>query len=115
MASENEKARAMLQQALAEARARGARRITELHLVLYDASAEAEESVRRAWRESSAGTMAEGAEVRVSLGPSRFICWNCCGLRYESHEPDAVCPNCGHEGFLIPTEITFCLDHIEVE
>jgi Zn finger protein HypA/HybF involved in hydrogenase expression len=49
------------------------------------------------------------------LAPSRFICWNCCGLRFESENLDAMCPNCGDLGMLIPVEVTFALDHIEVE
>jgi Zn finger protein HypA/HybF involved in hydrogenase expression len=112
--SEYEMVRAMLNQALAEARSRSASRITELHLVLYDTSQEAEASLREALHELSANTPAEGAQVVFQPAPSRFICWNCCGLRFESDDPEAVCPNCGHEGMLVPADIAFALDHIEV-
>ncbi|HEC33209.1 MAG TPA: hypothetical protein ENI37_00630, partial [Chloroflexi bacterium] len=86
MVSEYEMVRAMLDQALAEARTHGASRITALHLVLYDSSPETEASLRRALSELSANTLAENAQVIVRLAPSRFICWNCCGLRFESDD-----------------------------
>jgi len=103
----------MLAQALAEARSRGASRITELHLVLYDSSPETEANLRQTVRELSLNTLAEHAQVILHPAPSRFICWNCCGLRFESDDPEAVCPNCGHKGFLVPPDITFALEHVE--
>lgn len=39
--------------------------------------------------------------------------WNCCGLRFEG--TDSVCPNCGHEGVVVPIEVIFALSHIEIE
>lgn len=46
--------------------------------------------------------LAEGVQVVTFLAPSRFICWNCCGLRFESEDSEAICPNCGELGMLIP-------------
>ena len=114
MIPEREEIRAMLNQALAEARSRDARRIAELHLELFDPSRETEQALRDMLAELSANTLAEGARVVTFLAPSRFICWNCCGLRFESGSPEAICPNCGELGMLIPVEVTFALDHIEV-
>lgn len=104
----------MLKQALAEAEAQGGTRITELHLELFDSSPEAEHSVRSLVAELSVGTPAESARVVTFLAPSRFICWNCCGLRFEGEGPEAECPNCGHLGMLIPLDVTFAFDHVEV-
>jgi Zn finger protein HypA/HybF involved in hydrogenase expression len=112
--SEREVVRAMLAQAIAEARARGAQRITELHLELYDPSPTTERSLRNLVAELGQNTLAEGAQVVTFSAPSRFICWNCCGLRFESEDSEAICPNCGHEGMLIPVEVTFALEHIEI-
>ncbi len=102
----------MLEQALAEARSRGAHRITALHLELFSRSSETERVLRDLVEGLSAGTLAETAEVITFPAPSRFICWNCCGLRFQSEDP--VCPNCGHEGMIVPLEVTFALDHIEI-
>ncbi|HID62932.1 MAG TPA: hydrogenase maturation nickel metallochaperone HypA [Anaerolineae bacterium] len=114
MIPDTEIVRAMLNQALAEARSRGANRITELHLVMYDSSREAEAVIRKTLDELSVDTPAENAQVITRPAPSRFICWNCCGLRFESDDPEAACPNCGRAGLLIPADVTFALDHIEV-
>lgn len=105
----------MLDEALAQARSSGARRITELHLVLYDSSPGLESRLREAVQRLSENSLAEGARVVTRKGPNRFICWNCCGLRFESADEEAVCPNCGHMAVRIPEEITFALDHIETE
>jgi Zn finger protein HypA/HybF involved in hydrogenase expression len=104
----------MLMQALSEAQAQDARRITELHLELFDPSSETEQALRGLVAELSTGTLAADAEVVIFLAPSRFICWNCCGLRFESQSAEAVCPNCGEMGMVIPPEVTFALDHVEV-
>ncbi|MBN1815200.1 MAG: hydrogenase maturation nickel metallochaperone HypA [Anaerolineae bacterium] len=114
MISEHEKARALLDQALAEARSHGAGRIAALHFVTYGSSPETEASLRRILQELSVNTLAEGAQIIVRAGPNRFICWNCCGLRFESGEEEAICPNCGHIAARIPIDITFALDHIEM-
>jgi len=106
--------RAMLNQALAEARAREADRIAALHLLLYDPDPETEQALRDAVAELSANTPAGHARLCIRRSPSRFVCWNCCGLCFESDEPDAMCPNCGELGLLIPPDIIFALERIEI-
>ncbi len=104
----------MVEQALAEARTRGAARVTALHLVMYDDSSQALEDVRRALAEVTPGTPAQDAALMATPAPSRFICWDCCGLRYEAPADNPMCPNCGGVGMIVPPEITFSLDHIEM-
>lgn len=104
----------MLEQALAEAEAQHARRLTELHLELFDPDPETSRALCDLVLELSAGTIAAGVQVVTFRAPSRFICWNCCGLRFESEAGEAVCPNCGELGMLIPPEVTFALDHVKV-
>jgi Zn finger protein HypA/HybF involved in hydrogenase expression len=113
--NELERVRAMLGQALAEARTRGAERVTALHLTLYDRSPEALQQVREALAVVTPATPAQDAALVITLAPGRFICWNCCGLRYESSDEFGMCPNCGGEGIQVPPDITFALDHIEVQ
>lgn len=111
---EVERVRAMVEQALAEARTRGAARVTALHLVMYDRSAEALQDVREALAVVTPGTPAQSAALVTTFAPSRFICWDCCGLRYEAPDDNPMCPNCGGTGMIVPPEITFALDHIQV-
>jgi|YNPNPStandDraft_1061719.scaffolds.fasta_scaffold07913_1 Zn finger protein HypA/HybF involved in hydrogenase expression len=113
--SERERLRALLAQALAEAHTRGASRITELHMTLWDPTPASAARLRETLQDLSQNTLAAQAQVIITIAPSRFICWNCCGLRFESNDPDAPCPNCGHKGWLIPEEVTFALDHITYE
>jgi len=112
--TELERVRAMLGQALAEARTRGATRIMALHLVMYDHSTEAQQQIRAALAALAPGTLAEGAALAITFAPGRFICWDCCGLRYEASDEFGMCPNCGGAGLQVPPEITFALDHIEI-
>jgi len=110
-----ERVRALLEQALGEAQMRGANRIIELRLILYDPSRQTEQALRNALTELSANTLAQGARIVNIPAPSRFICWNCCGLRFESDDSEAMCPNCGDLGALIPPDILFALERIEIE
>ncbi len=115
MNEEVERVKAMVNQALAETRTRGAKKIAALHLTMFDRSAEALPGVQEALDAVSVGTPAEGARLVTRLAPSRYICWNCCGLRFESMEQDAMCPNCGSVSSLLPPEITFALDRVEFD
>ena len=114
MISERDKVEALLNQALAEARSRGADRITQLHFMTYGASQDTEANLRNILHELSVNTPAEGAGIITHRGPNQFICYNCCALRFETDEEEATCPNCGHLATRIPPEIKFALDHIEV-
>ena len=106
--------RAMLEQALAEAEAHHARRLTELHLEMFDSHPDTEQALYDLLVELSAGTIAAGARLVTFPAPTHLICWNCCGLRFHSETGEAVCPNCGEMGMLIPPDVIFALDHVEV-
>ncbi len=113
MNEEVERIKAMVNRALAEARTQGAKRVTALHLTMFDHSEDVLPAVQKTLTDVSAGTPAEGARLITRPAPSRYICWNCCGLRFESEERDAMCPNCGGVSFILPPEITFALDRVE--
>lgn len=115
MGTEQERIKALLNQAIAEARSRSASRITALHFVVYDSLQGAEARLESVVRELAAGTLAEGAQIVFRPGPHRFICWNCCALRFESEEEDAACPNCGHTAIRIPADITCALEQVEIK
>lgn len=105
-----ERMRAIVAQALAEAGQQTGSRLASVHLILYGALAESE--VVSLYREASRGTPADGAALHVEYAGSRYICWNCCGLRFES--PDGMCPNCGELALEVPEEIAFALRRIEI-
>ncbi|HOA23564.1 MAG TPA: hydrogenase/urease maturation nickel metallochaperone HypA [Aggregatilineales bacterium] len=108
-----ERMRAIVAQAVAEARraANGSgARLTAIDLVAYGETDPA--VVAHLFAEASRGTEAEGAVVAVTQAGSRYICWNCCGLRFESD--DGICPNCGEDALEIPEEIGFGLGRVTV-
>ncbi len=105
-------ARALINQAVAEATAQGKSEIQALHFVTYPAEDVTPEMIRAAIDTMRQATLAGHAELHFKPKPGRYVCWNCCGLRYEAI--DGVCPNCGHEGLVIPMEMVVALERIEV-
>ena len=82
----------------------------DIHLIVYGGISEAE--ARELFETASKGTPAEDAKLTIELSGTRYICWNCCGLRFESS--DGVCPNCGDEALKVPDEIAFALRSVEM-
>ena len=105
-------ARSLINQAVAEAAARGSSSIRGLYFVWYEAEDVSPETIRTAIETMRLATPASEAELHFRKAPSHFVCWNCCGLRYEA--VDGVCPNCGHEGLIIPPEVVLSLEKVEV-
>ncbi len=105
-------ARSLINQAVAEAAAQGSDSIRNLHFVLYETEDVGPELIRTAIEMMRQATPAAEAELHFRKAPGHFVCWNCCGLRYEA--TDGVCPNCGHEGLIIPPEMVVSLERVEV-
>ncbi|HLF26655.1 MAG TPA: hydrogenase/urease maturation nickel metallochaperone HypA [Anaerolineae bacterium] len=106
-----ERARAMIAEAVARSRVNGAGTIAALHLTLYPTSDISSDTIRAAIDAARRGTPAESAQLRFKEAPARYICWNCCGLRFEGL--DGICPNCESEALIVPEEILFALDRVE--
>lgn len=103
--------RAIVAQAVAEAVSRGeASRIDSVSLVVYGAVAE--DLTRELFEQAAVDTPAAGADLIIQSVGSRYICWNCCGLRFESE--DGICPNCGEDALEVPEEIAFGLSQVKV-
>ncbi|MBN1121101.1 MAG: hydrogenase maturation nickel metallochaperone HypA [Anaerolineae bacterium] len=103
-----ERMRAIVAQAMAECKTMNSERPCkgmDIHLIVYGGIDEAE--ARVLFESASRGTPAEGAKLVIELVGTRYICWNCCGLRFESS--DGVCPNCGEAAIKVPDEIAFAL------
>jgi len=105
-------ARALINQAVAEAAAQDRSDIRALYFVTYPAEEITPDMIRAAIETMRQATPAGQAELHFAAKPGRYICWNCCGLRYEA--VDGVCPNCGHEGLVVPMEMVVALERIEV-
>ena len=106
-----ERMRAIVWQAIAEANLKEQNaRLKEIHLVMYGGISE--DQVRGYFDEIRRSTKAEEASLVLYRGSQRYICWNCCGLRYEAE--DTVCPNCGETGVELPEESAFGLRKFEI-
>lgn len=110
MQNQMERMRAIIAQALAEAGQQAGGHLAGIHLIAYGGLAEAE--IINLYHEASRGTPADGVALRIEHAGSRYICWNCCGLRFEGS--DGMCPNCGELALEIPEEIAFALRRVEV-
>ncbi len=110
--SQLEPVRAMLAQAVAEARTRGAERVSALHVIMYDCSPEAVKAVRTALEALTPGSPVENAQLYLRPAPSRAICWNCRDLRFQING-QAVCPACGNPWLTVPSDITFALERVD--
>jgi Zn finger protein HypA/HybF involved in hydrogenase expression len=106
-----ERARAMIAAAVAESQAASASSIKALHITIYAAPDVSRADIRAAIDAARLGTPAADAHLDFSEAPARYICWNCCGLRFEGK--DGICPNCEGEALIVPDEILFALNRVE--
>jgi Zn finger protein HypA/HybF involved in hydrogenase expression len=104
-----ERARAMIAAAVAQGRTNGGP-VAALHLTHFPHPDVSLDAIRAAIDAVRRGTPVESAQLVFSTAPSRYICWNCCGLRFEGR--DGICPNCESEALLVPEEILFALDRV---
>ncbi len=100
-----ERMRAIVAQAIAEAAHSTGKGPAEVTLFVYGGLGELE--TRDLFVQASRGTQAQGAGLIVQQADSRYICWNCCGLRFEGG--GGLCPNCGELALEVPEEIAFAL------
>lgn len=108
---------ALVDQALAEAARRAAMAgrtdapVREVHLDLY--SGMADEDARALFEAAAQGTVIAQAALVLKDCGSRFICWNCCGLRFDG--VDGICPNCDEQALEVPEEIAFALRRVVID
>ncbi len=100
----------MISEAVAHSRAGGTGAIAALHVTVYPSPDLPLDTIRAAIDAARRGTPAEMAQLHFSEAPARYICWNCCGLRFEGK--DGICPNCEGEALMVPEEIAFALDRV---
>ncbi|HKZ55764.1 MAG TPA: hydrogenase maturation nickel metallochaperone HypA [Anaerolineales bacterium] len=104
----------MLEIALRHSQSAGARRVTDLHLVIGDLSSIVDESLQFYWDIVSQGTPAEGAKLHFQRVPLELICL-ACEDRYLPVGQDLACPACGSAQVKVVTGEEFHLEAIDVE
>jgi hydrogenase nickel incorporation protein HypA/HybF len=100
--------------AVDHARKAGARRVTELRIVIGQLSSIVDDSVQFYWDLIAKGTPCEGARLVFDRVPARFRCLDC-GTEYVLSGDLAACPGCGEGRIDIVAGTEFRLDSIVVE
>ncbi|HEU5088005.1 MAG TPA: hydrogenase maturation nickel metallochaperone HypA [Roseiflexaceae bacterium] len=105
----------LLEIALQTAQTAGARRVTAIELAVGDLSSIVDDSVQFYFDLLSAGTAAQGAQLRFRR-EAALLCCRSCGYRQEARLPlDAACPQCGGLELSLSGGRAFGVTHIEVD
>ena len=104
----------LLEIAVRHAEKAGARRVTDLYLVIGRLASIVDDSVQFYWDQISQGTICEGARLHFERLPGKLQCLNC-GDTYLLPEELIPCPKCGSDRVKVLGGTEFHLDSIEVE
>lgn len=92
----------------------GARRVTDLYLVIGRLASIVDDSVQFYWDAISQGTICEGAKLHFERVPAKLLCLNC-SETYLMPEDLIPCPKCGSDRVKVLDGTQFRLDSIGVE
>ena len=92
----------------------GARRVTDIHLVIGQLSSIVDESVSFYWDIVSDGTVAEGASLHFRRIQTEMLCLEC-DQSYHPGEANLACPNCKSTKVKVIAGEEFSLEAIEVD
>jgi hydrogenase nickel incorporation protein HypA/HybF len=95
------------------AAAAGAKRVTDIYLVIGRLSSIIDHSVQFYWDMISEGTLAEGAKLHFRYVPTKMLCQEC-KLNYAPDGTDLACPDCGSTKVRIVAGKEFFVEAIEV-
>jgi hydrogenase nickel incorporation protein HypA/HybF len=94
--------------------AAGARRVTDLYLVIGRLASVVDDSVRFYWDIVSKGTICEGASLHFERVPATFRCLECQSL-YELDGDFTPCPECGSSRIEVVAGEEFRLESVGIE
>jgi hydrogenase nickel incorporation protein HypA/HybF len=104
----------ILEIALRHAETAGAKRITDIHLVLGQLATLMDDSIQFYWEMIAENTVAAGATLHFKRVPAELQCMMC----RETYRPDGIeiaCPHCGSTGARIVAGEEFFVEAIDVE
>jgi hydrogenase nickel incorporation protein HypA/HybF len=104
----------LLELALQQAEAAGARRVTDLNLVIGDLSSVLDECVQFYWDMLSENTPAAGSRLHFRRVPAQMSCRDC-GATSELRRIQPACPHCGGCRLQVTAGDEFYLDSIDIE
>ena len=104
----------LLEIALRHADSAGAKRISDIYLVIGQLSSIVDESVQFYWDIVADGTIAKGAILHFQRIPTEIKCLDC-DRKYNPIDNQMACPNCDGINIQILTGEEFFLEAINVE
>lgn len=104
----------ILEITLRHAQEAGARRVTNLYLVIGQLSSMVDDSIQFYWDIISQDTPAEGAHLHFRRIPAELLCLDC-NYRYTLEGDRLACPQCGGARIEVVAGEEFQLEAIDVE
>jgi hydrogenase nickel incorporation protein HypA/HybF len=104
----------LLNLALKHANQAGAKRITQLNLVIGQLASVVDDSIQFYWDIISKDTIAEGARLEFRRVPAVLHCWNC-EAEFSPNGRDYLCPQCGSARVKVIAGDDFLLESIDVD
>jgi hydrogenase nickel incorporation protein HypA/HybF len=104
----------LLNLALKHANQAGAKRITQLNLVIGQLASVVDDSIQFYWDIISKDTIAEGAKLEFRRVPAVLHCWNC-EAEFSPNGRDYLCPQCGSARVKVIAGDDFLLESIDVD
>jgi hydrogenase nickel incorporation protein HypA/HybF len=100
--------------ALRHAESAGAKRVTEIYLVIGDLASIIDESVKFYWDIVSKDTLAEGANLVFRRIEAEFLCQEC-DNRFHPDGKNFACPDCASQRVRVIAGDEFSVEAIQVE
>ena len=104
----------ILEISLRHAENAGAKRVTDIYLVIGQLSSVLDDSVSFYWDIVSNETIAEGAELHFRRIQTEMLCLDC-KQQYHPSEADLACPTCQSTTVKVIAGEEFSLEAIEVD
>lgn len=92
----------------------GARKVTDIHIVIGRLSSIVDDSVQFYWDIISQNTLCSGAKLHFNRIPAKMSCQDC-GAEFEMGKELTSCINCGSIRLRVISGEEFWLDSIEIE
>ena len=104
----------LLEIAIRHGKTAGARRISNVYIVIGQLSSIVDDSVQFYWDIISKGTVAEGAKLHFHRKSIVLFCMKC-AHQFTPIGEDLTCPNCGSNQIKVISGEEFYLEAIDVE
>lgn len=100
--------------ALNHAQMNGAKKVTDIYLVIGKLSSIVDDSVQFYWDFISKDSICQAAKLHFERIPAEFTCLDC-GNTYQIDKELSPCPNCGSAKVQIHRGNEFWVDSIEIQ